>query len=55
MIEEIKNYISHDDLCEFLQVDRKKGLANLEIIYRPDAGMWLIIGKSFDKDDEINF
>jgi hypothetical protein len=53
MITDIKVFIDHKQLCEILDVTPSKCLANLELIYRPDAEMWLIIGKCCDTEDEM--
>jgi hypothetical protein len=53
MIKDIKVFIDHKQLCELLDVDPKKCLGDLELIYRPDAESWLIIGKVCDTPEEM--
>jgi hypothetical protein len=53
MIEQIKSWVDHKDLCEFFDIDPTKNLADLELIYRPDAGQWLLVGKTYDNDEDL--
>jgi hypothetical protein len=40
--EKIKVYISHKIMCDILGVEPAHSLSDIEVIYRPDAEMWLM-------------
>jgi hypothetical protein len=52
LINQVKTFISHEQLCDLLDVDHKKGLGNFELIYRPDVEAWLLVGESWDTAKE---
>ena len=52
-MKEIKTYFEHKEMAEFFDLPEDALFGDFELLYRPDAQMWMLVGKQFDSKEEL--
>ena len=49
----IRTCLTHNELCNLLGVATTSGLTDVEMVYNPNAHMWMLIASVFDSEKEF--